>query len=171
MCRVVLRLLLGVLSWIVLLNPTTAAEHRPPPRTRPYLVALGASPLRIQAALPPADLSVRPPAGAPPVPTTQTPTGSPAETSPPVQGTPPAESAPADLALAPTSANPSPEEKPDKAHKPILPDDTRPKVRAEDFLPFFQPPGANPNPNDVTVAPPPAEPGSPTPSTATYRQQ
>lgn len=69
------------------------------------------------------------------------------------------------------AVNPAPDDKTGKTFKPILPDDTRPKVRAEDFLPFFQPPGANPNPNDVTVAPPPAEPGTPTPSSATYRQQ
>ncbi|WP_415908155.1 hypothetical protein [Oleiharenicola sp. Vm1] len=57
----------------------------------------------------------------------------------------------------------------------ILPDDTRPKVRAEDFLPFFQFPGSAPANGDVTVvAPVPnAAPGAaPLPaSSATYRQQ
>jgi hypothetical protein len=48
-----------------------------------------------------------------------------------------------------------------------LPDDTRPKVRAEDFLPFFQFPGTAP----AEVAPPPPPPASLPLSTATYSQQ
>jgi hypothetical protein len=77
---------------------------------------------------------------------------------------------------APATGTPNlvPKEKPEKPGSPppaILPDDTRPKVRAEDFLPFFQFPGSGSNPNDVTVVPAPAEPGKLPPSSATYRQQ
>lgn len=63
---------------------------------------------------------------------------------------------------------------PAKTPAAILPDDTRPKVRAEDFLPFFQFPGNTPANGDVTVvAPVPNAPtAAPLPaSSATYRQQ
>jgi hypothetical protein len=64
---------------------------------------------------------------------------------------------------------------PGKTPPPILPDDTRPKVRAEDFLPFFQFPGSASANGDVTVvAPVPssAPTAAPLPaSSATYRQQ
>jgi hypothetical protein len=55
-----------------------------------------------------------------------------------------------------------------------LPDDTRPTIRPEDFLPYFQIPGSARHPADVTLLVPvpsaaPA-PASLTPSSATYTQ-
>jgi len=170
-CGVGFRLLLGLVPCLVVGTPSLSPDSRWPIRSRPYLAVLGSSPLRIQEAAPPPDLSVRPPAGAPPllVPTVaeaSTPLPSPVQTSASeaqtMQSTPPGtETAPASEAEA----------KPAKPAKSILPDDTRPKVRAEDFLPFFQPPGANLNPNDVTLAPTPPAPGVQPPSSATYKQQ
>lgn len=56
----------------------------------------------------------------------------------------------------------------------ILPDDTRPQVRAEDFLPFFQIPGASRRPGEANLIIP-LSPGTPAPtplppSSATYSQ-
>lgn len=57
----------------------------------------------------------------------------------------------------------------------IMPDDTRPKVHPEDFLPYFQFPVNAANPGNVTVVVPgtltPPAAGTQPPSTATYRQQ
>jgi hypothetical protein len=51
----------------------------------------------------------------------------------------------------------------------ILPDDAGPKARPEDFLPFFQFPGAKAHGSDPVAVPP--APGTLPPSTATYEQQ
>jgi hypothetical protein len=70
---------------------------------------------------------------------------------------------------APAAGAASPEK---RAPLSILPDEMRPQVRPEDFLPFFQIPGAHGNP-DVTVAVPvQAQPAQPPPQTssATYLQ-
>lgn len=154
-----------------------------PAEAIPYLRATGAPPLRFQAAAPPPDLVARPPGAAPPLPPL-TPTESavalenaaaasalgPPGAPPPV-GT--NASSPGNLSgTAPTlSAAPSP-----KLPPPILPDDARPTVRPEDFLPFFQVPGSARRPADVTVvapagaaAPAPGAPPIP-PSSATYTQ-
>ncbi len=74
-----------------------------------------------------------------------------------------------DVVTAPAHAAPL------RTPPPILPDDTRPKVRAEDFLPFFQFPGSAAA-GDVTVVVPTTPGGVPAPATqprssATYRQQ
>lgn len=141
----------------------------------PYLPALGAMSLRFQEAAPPPDLSTRPAAAAPP-----TPALSPTETtvalanaaaaSRPVAAPPPREasSAPATPAAepAPTPAKPVPG---------ILPDDVRPAVKPEDFLPYFQLPGAAKAPGDVSVIVPaprsaPAAPAAIPPSSAAYSQ-
>ena len=57
---------------------------------------------------------------------------------------------------------------------PILPDDSRPSVRPEDFLPYFQFPGSGSNAGGVTVivpVPPSLPtPASQVPSSATYIQ-
>jgi hypothetical protein len=60
----------------------------------------------------------------------------------------------------------------DKPVPSILPDDTHPSTRAEDFLPFFQFPSGK----DVTVAVPPSAARAPAPghlpaSSATYQQR
>lgn len=172
-CGVGLRLLLGLLPCMVVGTPPLTPEPRWPIRSRPYLAVLGPSPLRIQAEVPPPDLSAHPPAGAPPQVVPHTTAESPGELPTPTElssatATQPASEHPP---IAENSPVPNAEEKPAKPAKSILPDDTRPKVRAEDFLPFFQPPGASPNPNDVTLTPTPPAPGVQTPSSATYRQQ
>ena len=71
------------------------------------------------------------------------------------------------------AVNPAPE--PEKsAPSAILPDEVRPQVRPEDFLPFFQVPGSATQPGDVTLVMPvprsvPTPPALP-PSSATYTQ-
>ncbi len=52
----------------------------------------------------------------------------------------------------------------------ILPDDTRPQVRAEDFLPFFQIPGAAQGGDAPAAFAPQSAPGALPPSSATYTQ-
>lgn len=139
----------------------------------PYVRAMGSPALRFRdAPVPPPDLVVRPVAGGPPQPAAPAANSAPkiAESAAPAPSPAPAEkpavesaqaipSVPGGLA-APTTPPPS-----------ILPDETRPKVREEDFLPFFQFPASR----DVTViAPIPASPPAPGPaptSSATYRQQ
>jgi len=171
LCRVGRRLLLGLLPSMLVATPSLTPDSHSPTRSRPYLAVLGSSPLRIQEAAPPADLSVHPPAGAPPQPMAEAP-GSPVAILPQAEAPTSAETTPQSIPQGTESpSGPAPDGKPTKPAKSILPDDTRPKVRAEDFLPFFQPPGANSNPNDVTVAPTPPAPGIQPPSSATYRQQ
>lgn len=57
----------------------------------------------------------------------------------------------------------------------ILPDDTRREIRAEDILPYFQPPGGTTDNGTgalpMTVNPPQTPATTPPLSTATYRQQ
>lgn len=61
-----------------------------------------------------------------------------------------------------------------KTPRPILPDDARPAVHPEDFLPYFQIPGSARQPADVTLLVPvpkaPPAPGTLPPSSATYTQ-
>lgn len=134
--------------------------------SRPYLQVASAMPLRFAEAPPPPDLTSHLPAGAPPrISAAPAPEDTPAKDRP----EPPVET---HAAIKPSaSANDIilPPEK-EKASAPtppaILPDDTHPKVKAEDFLPFFQFPGGA---TSDTYVPP--QPGRQPPSTATYRQQ
>ena len=135
--------------------------------SRPYLRIAGMLPLRIKAVQPPPDLVSKPAAGAPPQPLTRedslsTP-GNP--TIEPVNTT--SDTIPAHPVSAPRPATSG------KQPLPILPDDTHPTTRPEDFLPFFQFPGAN---HDMTIVVPatiirPPEPGQLPPSSATYQQK
>lgn len=160
-----------------LFAPTFAAGSGWDTHSRPYLAVIGPSAIRFAQAVPPPDLSVLPPAGAPPQPVappdpvlsavTPSGTGAPAAaqaTPPPAVPTRPESAAPARPGPPSSNAIPS-----------ILPDDTRAKVRPEDFLPYFQFPATAAQPGDVTVAVPatltPPAPGSQPPSSATYRQQ
>ena len=122
----------------------------------PYLRVLGPFPLRFQEVpLPPPDLVTKPVAGGPPQPS--------AAPAPVTSSTPAASPAvPAPTATAPSSAPAAPPAATPPA--PILPDETRPRVQPEDFLPFFQPPAA-----PVDAGPPAAN--RPLPSSATYRTQ
>lgn len=158
-----LRLVLAFPPVLAISSLSVAPEPSLAPETRPYVMAIGSPMLRFADALPPLDLSIRQPGGAP-VPPPAKPTEHP-------EAQAIAEPAPIPLPEAyveigaPVVKNAAP--------PPILPDDTRPKVRPEDFLPYFQFPAAHPG--DATVIVPatltPPTPGTQLPSTATYRQQ
>lgn len=166
-----IRLVLSLFPGVAFSGSSSVAPEIPPFPSRPYLSAVGAPALRFGEAPPPPDL--RPAAGAPPVPKeevhlAEAPAPAPTPLASPVASQPaePVASSAADIAPA---AKPTP----GRAPAPILPDDTRSKVRAEDFLPFFQFPVTNPNGDVTVVAPvPAANSAAPLPpSSATYRQQ
>ncbi len=134
----------------------------------PYLRITGALALRFSAPPPPPpDLTTKPAASAPPFPMSVTPAvTAPVPTPAPIESVAkPVESTPATTTPAtqpaPVINNPPPA---------ILPDDTRPSTRPEDFLPFFQFPGST---SDVSVGVPPRPPvpGQLPPSSATYQQR
>lgn len=152
------------------------------PNALPYLPKVGAPPLRFQELAPPPDLASRPPAAAPP-----TPALSPTETSVALANAAAARSTvvatqeAAERIEAPAPATPAPElstkaapPAPAKTPPAILPDNARPTVRPEDFLPYFQIPGSARQAGDVTVivpsAPATPNPAQLPPSSATYRQ-
>ncbi len=149
-----------------------SSAHDTPPsspaseESRPYLTAISVAPFRFRDAVPPPDLTVRLPAGAPPEPgpAPSEKAAAPAPAPVAVAPDPTVQPEPRDQKPAP---EPTPTEQP-KSFAPILPDDTRPKVRAEDFLPFFQYP--NSSNIDVSVGAP-ASPGRMPNSSASYRQQ
>jgi len=155
-------------------NPQKPASDR---RTDPipYLPVTGAPPLRFQEAAPPPDLVTRPVAAAPP-----TPALTPTETSVAQANAEAARSAA--ISEGPSTATPT--ATPSSGPKPfapatktppaILPDNARPAVHPEDFLPYFQIPGAAQSPTDVTLlvpaSKPPPAPAPLPPSSAAYRQ-
>jgi hypothetical protein len=139
--------------------------------SRPYLRVAGAPALRYAEATPPPDLATRLPAGSPPK---LEAISNPAESTP--EKTPVTK---AEIATDQTSAKTTnliavtdvakTAEKDKPAGPPpasILPDEARPKVRPEDFLPYFTFPG-----NSTFDAPVAPVPGRQPPSSATYRQQ
>jgi hypothetical protein len=160
---------LVLLGWVG--KPATAriksdGPARPDHPSAPYLRVTGSLPLRFQEVpVPPAPVARTAASGPPfpatsvtqPMPAISTPDDATPETLPPTG--PMSAAAPSPVATPPA----------------IIPDETRPRVQPEDFLPFFQFPGSTGAPGDVRVIaplnfpPPPAQNG--TPSTATYRQQ
>jgi len=172
---------LRLLSLLVLnhaLNPTSTVangrsrlpgssdgEAGSDPESRPYLSVAGSVPLRFSA--PPRHISnlvtrsVVTPQIVAPAPTTPT-EPAPAPLSPNLESKVlPIETSP--VPTIPTT---------NKSAPAILPDDTRPSTRPEDFLPFFKFPGTG----DVTVPSPATIPSPPTPgqlpaSSATYQQR
>lgn len=169
-----LRLALCLLPVVAASAPSFAPGTTPAPR--PYLAVLGPPPLRFAEAIPPPDLSVRPAVGAPPVPRAETddpPAANsaekPAETPGPASHPAPASEPTAHAASPATPSSPESEKTP----APILVDDTRLRVKTEDFLPFFVFPAQAGAPQVVVPA------GSVAPasgtvmpaSSATYRQQ
>jgi hypothetical protein len=153
-----LLLLLGILS-----SPIKALADLQV-GSRAYLPVIGAPALRFAPSRPPPDLAARPPAAAPPQPAA-IPTAEP----PAPAGSPPEKPAETEAAVAaPPAEKPAP---PKPAPKPIIPDETRPRVRPEDFLPFFQVPAGA----DATLVMPgalvPQAPNQQPRSSATYRQQ
>ncbi|MBL9215226.1 MAG: hypothetical protein JNG83_07100 [Opitutaceae bacterium] len=169
--RRLLRLLalLVVVTTVPSLSPGSVLGRRrllvvDSPVSVPYLRAMGSPPLRFQEEPPP-----RPPR---PVPTPAAPeplAGRDTEPAPPDTSALPATPPEPDATHGVSSTSPAP------TPEPILPDETRPKVRAEDFLPFFQFPARGGSAGDVTIiAPVPPAPSVPShalPSSATYRQQ
>ena len=129
--------------------------------SHPYLTVVGAPPLRFEE---PAQFpSPAPPSHAP---------AAVRETAPPVPPAPKAQARPAAPAQSPLPAPANSARaavqpaSPDSAEPSIIPDDMRPRVRPEEFLPFFQLPGSN-----APSAPAPNPPETLPPSTATYRTE
>jgi len=142
--------------------------------SRAYLRYIGPPQLRFQEALPPPDLSVRPPAGGPPKLRAVRPDGASTDASSFRLQAHAASAATLvarkeDVHPAPTLAPPPPPPPP-----AILPDDVAPKARPEDFLPYFQFPGAGSPSGDANAAgqaPQASEtPRTIPPSSATYQE-
>jgi hypothetical protein len=151
--------------------PTTGASL-------PYLRYIGSPPLRFQEARPPPEISVRPlPVAA--LPKSGEKTTSTLNPSAPLSSKVAAVAAPAagpavsvgkstgTVTVAGKSLDrPVRPAGPD----PLLPDDAGSKVRPEDFLPFFQFPGARNLEPKTAAVPAPPSPGILPPSSATYQQ-
>jgi hypothetical protein len=139
----------------------------------PYLPYNGAPPLRFAAAPAPLKLLEAPVAAATtPASSAEAPASSSTSAATPTDGTTSAALTEALTEGATASSrNPAPAT---KSPAPILPDEARPTVRAEDFLPFFQIPASSRKPGDVTLLvpgiPTPPAPGTLQPSSATYTQ-
>lgn len=136
-----------------------------PVAASPYLQVVAPPVLRFEDAAPPPDLSAHPPAGAPPKPSRSP--------GPDVILAPKPAAAAAVVAapqLAPQNAAvrivpvPAAASAPAAPPPPILGDDASPAVKPEDFLPYFQYPGAGPGAPRQQPAPMPR-------STATYNQE
>lgn len=176
----------GAGHWLFLLLLATLATEGSEGRTRPrsagsqrdaldqssYLPAIGACPLRFAAEPPPPDLSLR-----------QSPAAGPKNPDPTVADFTPAEPPPEivtketeEVAATPVQAETKPSDvvpaKP--APSPVLRDELRPRIRPDDFLPFFQVPGSLNGRGEVIFSvPAPALPAAPAPlpaSSATYTQ-
>lgn len=177
---------LGLLLALLLALATTGTHAQtrfysialvvPQPEGIPYLQATGAPPLRFQNAEAPLH-----PAPSAPVPDAPPP---PAAAAPESAASSDVESKPEPIAtdqppglapdLPPPASIPDTTAAPEKTPAPILPDETRPTIRPEDFLPYFQVPGSARTPADVTLLVPapkaPPTPGPLPPSSATYTQ-
>jgi hypothetical protein len=152
----------------------TGAAPPFPQKSVPYLRVIGYPSLRFQDALPTPDLSA------------EMPRPKPEQTSAKQASSVNASPAPSRPAASRASIAeaPSPASKPtetadqsnppppvDPAAAPLLSDDVAPKVRPEDFLPFFQYPRAGRANGGTFAAPVPPAPGTLPPSTATYKQE
>ena len=138
-------------------NPTSDGE------SLPYLKVTGALPLRFNAAPPPPDLTSKPPVSAqlPPPPVAAAVSAAPAQAAPANKPENKSNDSTASQPATVISNSPS----------TILPDDTRPSTRPEDFLPYFQFPGGDVNNPGSATAPRPPVPGQLPPSSATYQQK
>jgi hypothetical protein len=151
----------------------------PPPSadgSRPYLAFVGPPPLRFQEEIPPPETVSHPDTGAAAKPVAKTEADT---TRMPVLDVPmdPMQMVSASPGKTDVGAvsKPSAKAAATTGTPSVLPDDATPKVRPEDFLPFFQFPGAGTHGADAPAAPAapptPATPGTLPPSTATYQQQ
>ncbi len=154
--------------------PVTGSDRSTDPK--PYLPATGAPPLRFQEAAPPPDLVTRPAAAAPPTPALTPTESSVAQANAAAARSTAVSEAPAVTPASAASETPAAKSTPPTTKGPtaILPDNARPSVRPEDFLPYFQIPGSAQTPADVTLLVPaakaPPAPAPLPPSSATYRQ-
>lgn len=179
--QALLRLALVVFPVTALTAPAARTVHRflgtPVSPSQPYLDVVGPPPLRLAEVVVPIEPDYPVAPGAPPQP------GAAPPPPPPEPDT--SEATPIALAIetdkdgkpvtepaaAAKSASPPPDEKAEpaaNAPEPILPDEYRKRVRIEDFLPYFQPPGQTFQPAE------PARPPGPAPlppSSATYKLQ
>jgi hypothetical protein len=128
--------------------------------SRPYLAAIGPPSLRFEDVLPPPDLATCRPAGAPPkLPEKEKAADKDVILPKPTRA--------ASVAAAKASpAVPAPASAAAPTPPGILPDDAPAQVRPEDFLPYFQYPGAAPRGRSAEAPPSPPLPVS----TATYTQ-
>ncbi len=130
--------------------------------SNPYLGVVGPPPLRFQE--PASTLSSLSQA--------QNPAASAVAALKPEVAPPMASAVPAPKASKPSSAADSSTHTagqpaaPDASEPAIIPDDMRPRVRPEEFLPFFQLPGSG-----ASNAPVPNQPAKLPPSSATYREE
>lgn len=177
---------LGLLLGLLLALATTASHAQtrsysialivPQPEATPYLLVTGAPPLRFQQV----ELPLHPAPSAPAPAATPAPAANPSESAAatgvetkPESVTP--TGVPNAVPAAPLPATgPDATTTPAKTPAPILPDEARPTIRPEDFLPYFQIPGTARTPADVTLLVPapkaPPAPGPLPPSSATYTQ-
>lgn len=163
--------LASALLCAVTLPGVHAISHRPVitfaarvPESVPYLPINGAPPLRFAEAPPPKP--VEPVAG---------PSAS-STTSPATETTNSSSTSATDgnASIETTTAAVTKDPAPAKTPAPILADEARPMVRAEDFLPYFQIPSSARRPGDVMLVTPgiptPPSAGPMPPSSATYTQ-
>ena len=149
----------------------------------PYLTILGGPPLRFQEATPPPDLTVRPAASAPPIPaSSEIEAAIGVANMAAIQPVPPPAASTDDPTTPAAAAAGAPATFPPpagsgKTPPAILPDNVRQSVRPEDFLPYFQIPGAaRQNPNVSVIMPAtgaleaPAAAVTIPPSSASYNQ-
>ncbi len=167
-----LRLVLALFPGVAITAPSAASRPSRDTGTRAYLAITGAPSLRFSEPVPPPDLTGRPAAGAPPQPHLEIVV---ADTPQPIPELPLPDLAPTVLDTSvPSKTATATQVVTEKTLAPIIPDETRPRVRAEDFLPFFIFPGTSNLSSDVTVivpaAPTAPTPGTIPPSSASYRQ-
>jgi hypothetical protein len=182
----------GRRAWLYLslLLPSLASEvAQPPPpasfrqdappdrprngRTRPYLLSIGPLQLRFQDAAPPPEMPARPPSGsAAKAQSLETATASTGSQDVSLRRpAPTAEQAAAAEARREESHPATPASPPAPPILPIPPDDASRKVHPEDFLPYFQFPGADTQTSDSSAPSAQAAPKTIPPSTATYQEQ
>jgi hypothetical protein len=141
----------------------------------PYLSATGAPPLRFrETAVPvdptprPTDVAINAPAATSSIATNVSPAGNGPVAVASATSTPESTSVSEAASVREASATPH------KTPAPILPDDSRPTIRPEDFIPYFQIPGSARHPADVTLLVPvpkaPPTPATLPTSSATYTQ-
>jgi hypothetical protein len=133
-------------------------------RSTPYLLVVGSPELRFQEEPPSPDLSAPPTASLPPKVEKAESTSQHSDVVVSNRPLPTASAATAPVTTEPTDSSQAQSSRPPPPT--ILPDDVNPKVRPEDFLPFFQFPGSGPNDANLARVPRPNPPSS-----ATYQEQ